>query len=372
MPRPELDQDQGGDDSAAVATGLLIRAADPPLTRLVVPRLWLAADERLVRLEWSAELARETVAGPDLLADFVKLADAAPVAIEGYARESGVLGINAEGRPGPPVGTAPLDLFARMWASQGREREDLRDDLIDGRRNVADQWWEPITIWHHVAARFRAVLRLAADLQDARPCDPGDIAAAVAEPTNLLAWSDRDDLARRNGDGDRDALDVDVVRAAMAKPLEGRPDQVLEHILNELIGSYPLRLRFAARVPGPSQLVIEVNEPRGDAGSAPWAAYLQPGSSLYPILVLRLAMAVWWPPGLLRCGWCGNPYPRPAERSPRRDRAHFCSASCRSASKQEQDRERARRRYAARRTAMTEQAEETGSVSGPAGRSARG
>gem|GEM_PF-3741273 len=335
--------------------GLLIRSSVLPATRLVVPRLWLVPDVRLPRLEWRAEFDHETVTTADLLADFIKLADAVPGSIEDFGRQWGPLGVNTAGQPGPPDGSAPITAIERLWWEGGdQQREDLKA-YLHGKTRFADEWWEPISSWHHVASRFRAILRMTMDRQDQRMSNTGDIEVVRLEPTGISAWFGREDpFSRRSHDhapreGRDGGTDPEVTPDA-------RPDEVLEQAVNTLIRAFPYRLRFASRSPGPPDLMVGIEDRDRDTATQPWAAYVHPAPSLFSTLVLQLGVAASWPLGLIQCTWCGNPYPQPAERSPRRDRAHFCSMSCRTEAKMKRDRDRARQRYAGRRSTADEPA----------------
>lgn len=341
-------------DVAPMASSLLIRAAEPVATRLAVPRVWAVADDRLPRLEWRAETVHHVDATWETLAEFIKLATADLPSIEAFAQQWGVLGVDEAGRPGPPPGSSPIPALTRLVLEYPERRHDLMMAWARGDQRTVNEWFEPLSAWHDVASRFRAILHLAADRQGQRASNDGDIEAVLAQPIGITTWLGQHDRAT-GPDPDPDVVERQYVRPVGGESAETRRDQVVEDAINALLRTFPFQLRFTARAEGPPRLEAGLDDTGGaalaDATQAfprDWAAYAFPGPSLYPTLVLQLAMAVWWPAGLLRCSWCTNPFPQPAERAPRRDRATFCSSTCRMASKMANDRERARQRYARR------------------------
>ncbi len=189
------------------------------------------------------------------------------------------------------------------------------------------------------AHQFRGLLRVTADLQDGKPTSCDDFDA-----TRALAWSFANEEisgwpSRAHTD---DAQRVPTHKDAVA---------VCRLAIVGLMATLPLEYDLAVDASGIGRSVVRLSRPLVEPSpTSPQLAFFYPGPSLFAILAVRLVAAVTSRFGLVRCGWCGNPYPRPPHRAPEATRRHFCSMSCRHEAKKETNRDIARRRYAARRS----------------------
>ena len=329
----ELANSEDGDAPSALVGVANLSLSGPEKLSVVVPRLWLVNDERMPRLEWRAERVREVDRDPDWLPTFVKLVDAEPEDIEAFARLRGVLGVNYDGRAGFPKETNLLTPFDQFWEWEDRYQQIERHLALRSSGRVNDRFWEPINAWRAYARRFRAILRIALDVQEGREPSLTDRVDAEQEPLPFVpdvAWP----------------LIPRLLPAPRPDPLSATGQLALETVVTKLLNELQLSVGVDLSGSAPGRLVLHMAPPEEEADrEAPWTVFLAPATGLYPTLVVQLVAAITSPFGLVRCSWCDNPYARSPERAPRADRRRFCSDECRGNAKKEANREISRRRY---------------------------
>ncbi len=316
----------------------------PEGTRVAVPQLWLADDQSLPRLEWRPELDREVDRHPEWLADFVKLANAEPTVIAAFARQHGILGLNRDGHAGLREGSSPLTPFDWFWENEDQRHERYRNAVTTGQ--VIDRFWEPIEAWRFFARRFRAILRIAFELQEERgPANEDFIETTTGE---LGTFNPRAGWRHSAAPLDEEAIH-DLMKPRLGpgapSPLE-RGRFALTKVITELLTEVRPSLRLNLSESGPGRLLVGIPfRGESDDRDEPWCPFLSPEAGLYVTLVVQLVASVTSPLGLVRCSWCHNPYARPSDRAPRADRRRFCTDDCRAEAKKEADRTLSRRRY---------------------------
>ncbi len=322
-------------------------ASGPTSMPVAVPRLWLANDERMPRLEWRPEREREVDRDPEWLPLFVKLAEAEPVDIEAFARLRGILGVNRDGLPGLRDDTRPLTPLEWSWENEDRQRTRREDFARAG--SVLDHFWEPIDAWRTYARGFRAILRIAFDLQEGRGPTDADFVESfqlLRQPDSGEGWN----FPAGPASEQRVRLLMDGWRPRSRPSPVARSQYILGKVVAMLLDELRPSLRLSLNFPGPERLlVVTPGNLKQSTRDEQWAPFLAPESGLYFTLAVQLLAAITSPLGLVRCSYCNNPYAPSAGRAPRADRRQFCSNDCRVSAKKEADRATSQRRYQRRR-----------------------
>ncbi len=312
---------------------------------VAVPKLWLAHDLMGPTIEWQPVLDHHAVPDGDLLAQFVKLADAGPETVVAFARQWGILGLDDKHRPILRGGGAPTSAI-QVPGDSPEELQARYVEWVSHPDRIRLQ--ELVAVWIAYARQFRALLRLVADLQDGRRPSANDLEATWNLARILLDSDDR--TASTAGSEETPSL-PDGSETAGARPTSSNREAgaVARLAIVRLMAALPLRYDLELDPSGFGRSVLTLVKPVPPPPVKPYLAFLFPGPSLFAILALRLVAAVTSQLGLLRCSWCSNPYPRPTHRAPEVTRRHFCSDACRHEAKKETNRAIARRRYAAKR-----------------------
>ncbi len=219
--------------------------------------------------------------GARFFEDFIELADAPPHRIAAYARSWGVLGIceehglpythNPQPYPWPPYGSA----LHKPCAPKGRP--------------PAGPCSEPIESWRHFSRQMKALLAIAADLQEGRLGRPAvwDVVYALLEPKQRLFGLEQ----ARSGHSVDEAGLRELQRYQVGA------------VVDEFLYCSGLRPRFEWRPGTPARLV-------------PLAG------NTFGALSIQLALAIQAPRGLALCSECAGIYAPKIRPRPNVD--HYC------------------------------------------------
>lgn len=285
-------------DGRALGTGIALAALSDHDAQRIAATPWAVPDR--VRLDdagehlvwaWSGEPTIWRQPSDGILEGFIRLLDAGPAEVLGYARRWGVLGICRHGLPAshspPPAGLRQSDRFAAEPASSLDWPSGCQPvaEIVDGR------WWgrEPIAAWRALAGEARGV------------------ALAVAR---LGLETDPAPAARHRA-------------AEAAMWVQGRLDEWVE------IG----RVRP----------VCEARIDWSGAKDDPRLVSTMGGDGLFGALALRLLLAVTGVRGLAFCAACDEPF-APTYGQRRGDRSWCKDPQCQRAERAAASRDYRRRR----------------------------
>jgi hypothetical protein len=271
------------------------------LDRSVGSRFWHATDSveldsKKIRLilplmpgrAWPpARIIRLVGPGRDMLAKFVKLAEAPPEAILNYARTWGMLGVCE--RHNLPSAHNPPPFIVRPLAV------GVSSDWCQPQWSNDEGFRESVETWQGFSRLMRALLNIASDLHLNRQTCRGDWHSAFTEsPGHLVLLLN--ELEIENWRFAREYPDM------WKEPSETQW-QVVERIVNLMLEWGNVRPIFQVTKGTPS---IKL----GSEG-------------LFGALVVQLMFAISRMDGFAICTACGEPYP--PKRRPRIDQRNYCS-----------------------------------------------